>query len=215
MAVTELAAGSETISTTEWSLTTDTAGPDADTTDGEFQCFIDLNAIAAGDVFQFRAYEKVQSSDTQRRFLEATFAGAQGTPNWVSPKFMLMHGWDFTLIKLAGTDRTLTWSIREVNPVDAAELSAALGALNDISPAQVNAEVVDVVNVDTFGEPTGVPGATVTLVEKIGRLYMVLRNGLTVSATKKQFLDDGGAAEWEKDLSDDGSTYTESEGNAP
>lgn len=89
-----------------------------------------------------------------------------------------------------------------------------LDALNDLSAAQVNAEVLDVLNVDTFAEPTGVPAATDTLVTKLGYLYMALRNRVDVTSTKKTFYDDAGTAEWEKDLSDNGTTYSESEGNA-
>lgn len=69
-------------------------------------------------------------------------------------------------------------------------------------------------SLDTYAEPTGVPAATISLATKIGWLFMALRNRLDVTATKKTFYDDGGAAEWEKDLSDDGTTYSESEGNA-
>jgi len=101
------------------------------------------------------------------------------------------------------------------DPADASDVAAGLAALNDVSTAEVNAEVVDALATDTYAEPTGVPGATVALSAKVGFMYMALRNGLTVTSTKKQFLDDGGAAEWEKDLSDDGTTYTESEGNVP
>ncbi len=93
--------------------------------------------------------------------------------------------------------------------------AASITALNNLSAAQVNAEVLDVLNTDTFGEPTGVPAATATLATKVGYLYMALRNKVTVTATKKTFFDDSDAAEWEKDLSDDGTTYTETEGNAP
>lgn len=93
-------------------------------------------------------------------------------------------------------------------------LKALIDALNDLSAAQVNTEVLDVLNTDTFAEPTGVPGATVTLATKIGYLYMALRNQVDVTSTKKTFYDDGGVAEWEKDLSDNGTTYSESEGNA-
>jgi hypothetical protein len=92
--------------------------------------------------------------------------------------------------------------------------ATSVSALNDISTAQVNAEVLDVLNVDTFGEPSGVPAATDTLATKLGYLYMALRNRVDVTATKKTFYDDGGVGEWEKDLSDDGTTYSESEGNA-
>ncbi len=64
-------------------------------------------------------------------------------------------------------------------------------------------------------EPTGVPAANETPLEKLGFVFAALRNKLTVTGTKKQFFDDGGSALWEKDLTDDGTTYSESEGNAP
>jgi hypothetical protein len=114
MAISEAFSGSETVSTTEWSMTTDTAGPDADTNDGVYQAFIDLNALAAGDVFEWKLYEKVLSSSTQRLVASAAFAGVQGAPNWVSPTFILLHGWDMTLKKISGTDRAIDWSIRKV-----------------------------------------------------------------------------------------------------
>jgi hypothetical protein len=115
MAITEAFAGIETVGTTEHSLTTDTAGPDVETSDGVFQCFLDLNAVAAGDTFEFRVYEKVQASDTQRVCFLVTF-GLQGADAAiaVSPSLVLMHGWDMTLRKTAGTDRAISWSIRRV-----------------------------------------------------------------------------------------------------
>jgi hypothetical protein len=114
MAISEAFSGTETVSTTEWSMTTDTAGPDADTTDGVYQAFIDFNALAAGDVFEFKIYEKVLSAGTQRCIFIATVSGVQSSPGWVSPSMILMHGWDMTLKKLSGTDRSLDWSIRKV-----------------------------------------------------------------------------------------------------
>jgi hypothetical protein len=114
MAITEAYSGTETVGASEWSMTTDTAGPDADTNDGIYQAFIDLNAIAVSDIFEFRVYEKVLSSSTQRLVYSATFANAQSQANWCSPSLILMHGWDMTLIKLSGTDRAIDWSIRKV-----------------------------------------------------------------------------------------------------
>ena len=32
----------------------------------------------------------------------------------VTPALVLMHGWDMTILKLAGTDRSIEWSIRQV-----------------------------------------------------------------------------------------------------
>lgn len=92
---------------------------------------------------------------------------------------------------------------------------AAIAALNNLSAAQVNAEVVDALATDTYAEPTGVPPATASLATKIGRLHQALRNGLTVTGAAKTFQDDSAAALWKKPLSDDGVTYTEGEGTTP
>lgn len=61
-------------------------------------------------------------------------------------------------------------------------------------------------------EPTGAPAANATPLEKLGYVYMALRNKLTVTASAKTFYDDSGNAKWSKSLSDDGTTYTEAEG---
>lgn len=114
MAITEAFAGSETVGTTEWSLTTDTGGPDVETSDGVFQAFLDVNALVFGDEFEFKVYEKAQSTDTQRVVYRAYICDAQSDPVFVCPALVLMNGWDMTLKKLAGTDRTITWSIRKV-----------------------------------------------------------------------------------------------------
>lgn len=99
--------------------------------------------------------------------------------------------------------------------VQAHALSSEVSALNDLSAAEVNAEVLDVLNTDTFGEPTGVPPATASIVTKLGYVYMKDRNRVDVTATDKTFYDDGGSAEWKKALTDDGTTYSEAEGSAP
>lgn len=117
MAISEAYANTQSVTTTEHSLPNDATYNSANviTTDGVYQVFLDLNALADGDIFQFRAYEKVQSGDTVRPFYEVNFANAQGNvDNWVSPSFILLHGWDFTLLRKAGSDRTITWSIRKV-----------------------------------------------------------------------------------------------------
>ena len=64
-------------------------------------------------------------------------------------------------------------------------------------------------------EVTGVPAAAATPLVKGGFVYESLRNKLTVTAAKKIYFDDSDVAQWEKDLTDDGTTYTETEGNAP
>lgn len=113
MAIAELYTGTEAVSTTEWSCTTDTSGPDADTTDGVFQVFLDLNDMVAGDLLRIRIYEKVTSSSTQRIVYESWLSGTQALPVWVSPSLLLLHGWDVTLYASSGTI-TVDWSIRQV-----------------------------------------------------------------------------------------------------
>lgn len=110
---TEAFTGTETVGTTEHSMTTDTAGPDTETSDGYFHAVIDFTNMAAGDVFEWRLYEKVTSGASQVLSVVARFADAQGAPLWFSPPLPLLHGWDMTLKKISGTDRSITWSIRK------------------------------------------------------------------------------------------------------
>ncbi len=106
--------GTEAVSTAEHSLTTDAAGPDADTTAGIYQAFLDLDTLAAGDVYEFKVYEKVRTGDTQHAVYSARFANAQTAPVWVSPSLVLGIGWDMTVRKIGGTDRTINWRISKV-----------------------------------------------------------------------------------------------------
>ena len=113
-------------------------------------------------------------------------------------------------VEIGGTDVVLSSGLLDVNiaATDDIDLSAT-------QKASVNTEVDTALGTTTYVEPTGVPPSTDSLSDKIGFMYMALRNKLTVTSTKKQFFDDAGNAEWEKDLSDDATTYTETEGNAP
>jgi hypothetical protein len=115
MAIVELITGTEAVSTTEWSLATDTSYDtgDAQTTDGVYQVFLDLSDMIAGDQLQIRIYEKVRTGDTQRIVYQSILSGAQSEPIWVSPSLMLINGWDITCDALAGTI-TVLWSIRQV-----------------------------------------------------------------------------------------------------
>jgi hypothetical protein len=106
--------GTETVGTTEHSMTTDTAGPDAATTAGLFQPFIDLDAVAAGDTFRLAVYEKCRTGDTQRLVYTAEFTGAQPAPLWAGPSLLLGVGWDMTLKKIAGADRAINWRVSQV-----------------------------------------------------------------------------------------------------
>ena len=101
------------ISTTEWSLTNDSSSVATQTDDGIYQAYINIASIAAGDEFLLKVYEKVYGAGSQVVVYTALISGAQPGP-FVTPTLILLHGWDFTLDKLAGTDRTVSWSIRKV-----------------------------------------------------------------------------------------------------
>ena len=81
------------------------------------------------------------------------------------------------------------------------------------TPAQVNSEVLDVLNTDTFAEPgQEAPPATTTLIKKIGYLYKFLRNKITqTSTTLSVFADDAATVDQKATVSDDATTYTRGE----
>lgn len=110
--VTEAFSGSATIGTTEYSCPNASTTLTPRTDEGWFEVTFDTANLAAGDQFQFRLYEKVTSGGTQRLFYEAIMPGAQADTLLFPPR-ALKHGWDVTIKKLAGTDRSISWSIRQ------------------------------------------------------------------------------------------------------
>lgn len=113
MAITEAYAGSQTATiTTEHVL--NTTSPE--TADGIYQVFVDVAAMVAGDVTEIRVKEKAGSATTQRTIFTSVLSGALSPDEalWVSPTFVLLHGWDVTIKQTAGTGRAYPWSIRKV-----------------------------------------------------------------------------------------------------
>ena len=87
----------------------------------------------------------------------------------------------------------------------------AFPALNDISTAQVNAEVIDVLRTDTISELSGVPAASPDLHTMILWMYMMLRNKLTASSTQQIVHNDAGTGIATSTLSESGGTFTRGE----
>lgn len=108
---------SASISNTEYSLVgaTTSGVPLSNTTSGIYQLFIDLSGLASGDKYRFRIYEKFDAAGSSRVVEEWIFSGVQSKPGFFSPSLLLGAGWDFTAIRLAGSDRTIMWSIRRIN----------------------------------------------------------------------------------------------------
>lgn len=113
MAISESYSSSATVSTTEYSLPNASTTLATVTTDGIYQVFLDASNMAAGDQYRLQVYEKVTSGGSKRVVSDATLSGVQAGA-YVTPTLILMHGWDVTLTKLAGTDRVFSWSIRRV-----------------------------------------------------------------------------------------------------
>ena len=113
MAITAPYEDSASIGTTEYSLPNDGTTLTPITVPGVYQADIDFTAMAAGDQYQLLVYEKVLPAGSQKVFYSATIVGVQGQA-FILPSLILMNGWDITVKKLAGTDRTIAWSIRQV-----------------------------------------------------------------------------------------------------
>ena len=88
-----------------------------------------------------------------------------------------------------------------------------LGGMSTGMKAEVNAEVVDTLNTDTYAEPAqGAPAATTTLVDKIGFLYKGWRNKSDQTATTYQlYNDDASTVDHKTTVSDDTVTTTKGE----
>ena len=113
-------------------------------------------------------------------------------------------------------------ALSTTNPLPNAAAGAAGGlptdstgktSFNDITTANVNTEVVDVLKTDTISDLSqGAPPATPTFEEAVMYLYSALRNKIDVDSSNKEFHNDAGTVIWKKGLSDNGTTYTEAEG---
>jgi hypothetical protein len=112
--------------------------------------------------------------------------------------------WVMVSVKVASTFVYHERFALTTNVVQSADNATNISAIKTVTDQLVAAH----------SEPSGVPAADETPLDKLAYLFMALRNRLDVTASKKTFYDDGGNAEWEKDLSDDGTTYSETEANS-
>ncbi len=86
--------------------------------------------------------------------------------------------------------------------------SVNVNSLGATAKSEVNAEVLDVLTVDTFAEPGSVPSATATLKDKIGWMQSLSRNKVTQTSTTQVLRNDAdGANISSSTVSDDGTTF--------
>lgn len=91
--------------------------------------------------------------------------------------------------------------------------AASIAALNNLSAAQVNAEVVDALNTDTYAEPSqGAPGATISLAAKLNWLYASWRNKKdNDGSVTNLYADNGTTVVAKQTTSSSGGTVTKAE----
>jgi hypothetical protein len=94
-----------------------------------------------------------------------------------------------------------------------ATTDALIAALNNLSAGDVNSQVVDALNVDTYSEPgTGAPPAEPTIREMAHYLYKQFRNLERQTATLYELMaDDGVTVDQQATVSSDGTTFTKQE----
>lgn len=103
-----------TVGSSAISIPTGTTTPASVTDDGVYQLWIDAGNMAKGDEFIVKILEKVEATGgTQKIVFSATLSDAQSEV-FVTPTLILMHGWDMTIAKVAGSDRAFDASIRKI-----------------------------------------------------------------------------------------------------
>jgi hypothetical protein len=115
----------------------------------------------------------------------------------------------------AGNAMTLTAAYDLAKTAAQAGDQMTLGAAYDAAKtaanaADVNAQVLDVLSVDTFAEPTSVPPATSSILLKLSWLFMLAKNKRTQTASASAVRNNADGATIATALvSDDGTTFTQ------
>lgn len=108
---------------------------------------------------------------------------------------------------------SVTGAVGSVTGNVGGNVTGSVGSLATQAKADVNAEVVDALNVDTYAEPgQEAPAATNTLVKKIGYLYKAWRNRKAQTATQYSlYNDDAATVDQKATVSDNGTTFAAGE----
>lgn len=110
---TEYATGTATISNVEFSLVNGSTVLAAKTDAGVYQLVIDVSAMTATEAYSVKYYETTVIGGTKRVAHHVVLSGVASDPIYFGPALALINGWDMTMVKLLGTDRSIPWSIRK------------------------------------------------------------------------------------------------------
>jgi hypothetical protein len=104
MSVTRKVNGSLTTSASEQALATITDP-------GVYILNVDTSLLADGDEILVKVYVKTLSGSTETLRYQTAIRHAQSEPEKTWPPVMIVEYVRFTIQRLAGTDRTLPWSV--------------------------------------------------------------------------------------------------------
>lgn len=176
---------SASIGSSEYSLPADSTSLAAQTDDCQLEVWIDPTPITAADEFEWKQYEKVNGG-TQRVAFSGRLIGPY-TENMRFGPWLVGDGWDFTLKKIAGTDRTIAWSLRKLSLV---------GGRLDTNTGSMSSGVVDAVAVATDAVTEIAAGvwdrltSALTTVGSIGKLLVDNINATITSRASQTSVDD-------------------------
>lgn len=114
---------------------------------------------------------------------------------------------------VTGAVGSVTGAVGSVSGNVSGNVTGSVGSLAAQAKTDVNNEVVDAINIDSYGEPgQGAPAVSLSLVGKVNYLYKAFRNKITqTSTTLSIFADDQSTVDHKSTTSDDGTTYTRGE----
>ena len=110
MAIT-ITPGSSSISTTEFFLASASTSATYQTATCHLQVTIDFSAMTAGEQYRVRCYRYINS--TIKTWSDETLSGVQSEPYvlFVGAVGGTTASWEVSVIKVAGTDRTIAWDL--------------------------------------------------------------------------------------------------------
>ena len=121
---------------------------------------------------------------------------------------------------VAGVAQASTLAVIQADTTITASIQTAVDAINAghaqasalLTAAAVKVQVVSALDSDTYAEASGVPGATASLVDKLGFMATAMRNKIeTTSVLITIYADDTSTTVVTSTISDDGTTFTRGE----
>jgi hypothetical protein len=120
--------------------------------------------------------------------------------------------WDEDITTHAVLDSTADY-VTKILEDTGTTVPGLIAALNDLSNADINAQVADVLKVDTITEMSqGVPPTPPTMEQVLNYLYVMMRNKNEQTSSEHSVYDDAGTTKlFKATTSDDGTTFTKEE----